>query len=259
LAAVVSDDRRSEVAGLAAEVAGFEVVPDREVLFGAPDMPTDRLLSSPELRTLLAFSSAELPIDTRERWVVLEAVVGGPGLRAVAVAVGRIGGLLKVLPAPVREAAVDGLDAVVEVAGRLTVVAVPGFLGVAAVPFCGDAVAVFSFVALGLGLDISPSVGAVSGAEGTSSTDGCDGTGSGTGTGSSVEAMVFGFPDTVRVQGVNSTSSRQVDGYVCEQSYCRSANAGLFEVHGRRDTAEAQNPETTRTRIEHNRQTMRPN
>lgn len=87
--------------------------------------------SSPELATDRAFSSAELLIEARERCEAVVEVLSG--LRAVEVVVGRVGGLLKVLPF-VEERAVDvvleapeielGRFVVVEATGRFVVVLV---------------------------------------------------------------------------------------------------------------------------------------
>ena len=57
-------DRRSEVADEV--VGGLDAAPARDVLFVAID-PADFLLSSPELRMPLVFSSVELLREARER------------------------------------------------------------------------------------------------------------------------------------------------------------------------------------------------
>lgn len=167
LVADVRVDLRSDVVGFVV-VASLDVAPVREARLAVPVMP-DFLLSSPELRRPLPLSSAELLMDTRERCdeVVPEVV----GLRAVeVVVVGRIGGLFRVLP--VRAAVLVVFVApVVEVdPGRLAVVPVTRRLVVVLAGFFGEAVVVFSLEIFGLAFDPSPSVGAVSAADGTSST-----------------------------------------------------------------------------------------
>lgn len=193
-----------EVAGLVG--ARVEVVLASDMRLAAPDIP---FFSSPELATDLVFSSAELLIEALERCVGVVVVVVDPGLRAVELVEGRVGGLFKVLPlVDVRLADVPGLavDVVVELPGRLAeaeldrgrldVVDVVDFLA-------GDA---FSLLASGLDftsdLDSSPdkmveSTGVAGGASSTTSATGV--------MGSSVEAMIAG-----RVTGRVRESTRDI-------------------------------------------------
>lgn len=103
--------------------ARLDGVPARDMRLAAPEMP---LFSSPELATLEDFSSAELLMDARDRWVVL--VLELKGLRAavpVVVVVGRVGGLFKVLVVLVRTPGFVA-DVAVEPAGRFAEVALEG-------------------------------------------------------------------------------------------------------------------------------------
>lgn len=181
----------------AMDVVGFagaldDAVPTRDILLAAPEIP---FFSSPELATYLVFSSAELLTDARDLCdAVVETVEGA--LRTVDVVVGRVGGLLSVVPLVVLVVGDDFV--VVDPTGRLVVVVPEVGLLVAVVGLCfaGESPS-FSFAASGLDFDSSPektvdSTGVAGGA--SSETGSIAGTGSegasvGT-TGSSVEAMV---------------------------------------------------------------------
>lgn len=153
--------------------------------------------SSPELATDRAFSSAELLIEARERCEAVVEVLSG--LRAVEVVVGRVGGLLKVLPF-VEERAVDvvleapeielGRFVVVEATGRFVVVLVADEV---ADFFSGEVTFSLSLEASGLVTGSSlpdrrvESTGVAGGWLSASLS-----TGAGAGTGSSVEAIARG-------------------------------------------------------------------
>jgi hypothetical protein len=100
-------DLRSAAVG--ADVTGVldGVVPGRDVLLAVGVIP-GFLLSSPELNGALLFSSAELPIDIRGRYVVVTGPVPpvAADLRAVETTAGRVGGLFRVLPVGFRVAEV---------------------------------------------------------------------------------------------------------------------------------------------------------
>lgn len=104
--------RRSEVA-----VEDF-VVGAREEGVPASDMRLAELemlfFSSPELATFDDFSSAELLIEARDRWVAVVAALGGLRTVLLAVVVGRVGGLLSVL-LPVVEVREAGFAPLVDV------------------------------------------------------------------------------------------------------------------------------------------------
>lgn len=145
-------DLRSEVVPVGLVAVLVAVVPDRDVLFAVPDNPD--LLSSPELAMLLPFSSAELPTDMRGRCVV---AVPGAAFRAV-VAVGRIGGLFKVLPVVRVEVVVGREVFVVDDTGAFFEgVPVRGRLAVAV--FCSGELVTFSLVCSASDFDSWPSLG----------------------------------------------------------------------------------------------------
>jgi hypothetical protein len=180
--------------------------------------------SSPELATDRAFSSAELLIEARERCEAVVEVLSG--LRAVEVVVGRVGGLLKVLPF-VEERAVDvvleapeielGRFVVVEATGRFVVVLVADEVA----DFFSGEEATFS-----LSLEASGLVTGSSLPDRRVESTGVAGgwlsaslsTGAGAGTGSSVEAIARGRTVGVsydwkgRRDGVGRRSQRTVPG-----------------------------------------------
>lgn len=112
-------------------VAGvFPVVPARDILFGVPPI-AGVLFSSPDPAIDFVFSSTEL-IEARDLCNELGVVPVVPvaGLRAVELIVGRVGGLLRLLPIVVRGAVLEPVlvaEDGVEVTGRFDVVR--GLLG----------------------------------------------------------------------------------------------------------------------------------
>jgi hypothetical protein len=136
--------------------ARVEAVPAIDMRLTVPEIPR---FSSPELAMDRGFSSAELPIDGRDRWEAVVDVLSGLRVAVVPV-VGRVGGLFNVLEVvPVREVEVAVLDAAEVEVGRLVAVVEleTGRLVVVAVlvvDLAGDA-GVFSLDASGLDLPIS--------------------------------------------------------------------------------------------------------
>jgi hypothetical protein len=127
---------RRSVADVVFVGAREEGVPARDMRFAALEMP---FFSSPELATLEDFSSAELLIEARDRWVAVVLTLGGLRTVLVEVVVGRVGGLLNV-PPPVEARDVGFVPAVVVeptvrfvatelVTGRLVVLEVNFFAG----------------------------------------------------------------------------------------------------------------------------------
>lgn len=181
----------------AVDVVGFagaleDAVPTRDILLAAPEIP---LFSSPELATDLVFSSAELLTDARDLCdAVVETAEGA--LRTVDVVVGRVGGLLRVVPLVVL--VVDDGFVDVDPTGRLVAVVpeVGLLLAVVGLFLTGESPG-FSFTASGLDFDSSPEktvdstgvAGGASSATGSGAGTGSEGASVGT-TGSSVDAMV---------------------------------------------------------------------
>jgi hypothetical protein len=122
-------DRRSTEEDVGLKGARVDVLPAMDMRLAVPEIP---LFSSPELATERGFSSAELLTDIRDRCEEVVEVLRG--LR-VAVVVGRVGGLFKVLLVVPRVAVVVGfvadddvgrLVAVSDETGRFTAPGVPG-------------------------------------------------------------------------------------------------------------------------------------
>lgn len=206
-------ERRSKVDVVVFGGALEEVVPTKDMRLAEPEIP---LLSSPELATDLVFSSAELLTEGRDRWEAVVEVLSG--LRTVPEVVGRVGGLLSVLPL----AAARAVDAAVLVApetvlGRLAAAVPDNGRFVVVVVFSGEDL-IFSLSLIeASGLVTGPSLpdrmvestgvagGAISAS--TSAEAGASaGAGAGAGTGSSVEAIMdVGRPVTApRVKSVSS-------------------------------------------------------
>lgn len=145
----------------------MEVVPAMDMRLAVLVIPAR--LSSPEL-AIDRFSSAELPIDARDRCdEVVVDVVGG--LRAVEVVVGRVGGLFNVVELVVPRVVEDVVvfEAVDDVVGRLAVVVPDTARLVVVVELLTGECLAFSLEASGLDLAASGLDLATSGLEFTSS------------------------------------------------------------------------------------------